>query len=98
MMLQYRNSPNLKKEFIKNIEASVEIYPNHLIRVMRKALKPDFKKDSRLQIDLKVTYKEKKIILSLKGKEISQIRASINSNLKLIGLILKTLCEADKMV
>ena len=85
------------EKFIKNIEASVEIHPKHLITVISKALKPDFKKDFRFDINLKVTYKEKKIILSLKGKEVSQIRASINSNLRLIG-ILKTLREDDKFV
>ena len=97
-MLRYPSSPNLKKEFIKKIEVSVEIHPSHLIRVISNALKPDFKFDFRMHINLKVSYKEKKIILSLKGKEVSQIRASINSNLRLIGLILKTLSEDDKFV
>jgi tRNA threonylcarbamoyladenosine modification (KEOPS) complex Pcc1 subunit len=97
-MLRYPSSPNLKKEFIKKIEVSVEIHQSHLIRVISNALKPDFKKDSRLYINLKVSYKEKKIILSLKGKDISQIRASINSNLRLIGLILMTLRDDDKFV
>jgi len=97
-MLRYPSSPNLKKEFITKIEVSVEIHQSDLIRVISNALRPDFRKDYRLHINLKVSHKEKKIILSLKGKEVSQIRASINSNLRLIGLILRTLSEDNKFV
>jgi tRNA threonylcarbamoyladenosine modification (KEOPS) complex Pcc1 subunit len=81
-----------KENIISGLEAKIEtILREDLARVAYLALKPDLDKAPKSNLLANISYDKDKLIINIRGDDISQLRAGINSYLRLINVIIKTL-------
>ncbi|MCP8313365.1 MAG: hypothetical protein H3Z53_03180 [archaeon] len=89
---QHRSSQLKKENIIEGLEANIEaILGEDLARIAYLALKPDLDKALKSSIVINIFHDEDKLVINLKGDDISQLRALINSYLRLINVILNTI-------
>ncbi|MCP8323950.1 MAG: hypothetical protein L6N96_07240 [Candidatus Methylarchaceae archaeon HK02M2] len=87
MTLLRSKSPK-KGYIIKGLEARIEAkLDKDLAQITHLAFEPDLLSKSRLKVE--IVHNEGRLILNIKGGDISQLRAGINSYLRLIGMIVK---------
>jgi tRNA threonylcarbamoyladenosine modification (KEOPS) complex Pcc1 subunit len=73
---------------IKGLETRIEAsLGKDLARIAYSALKPDLDKAPKSRFIVSIFRDEDKLIMNLKGDDISQLRALVNSYLRLINLI-----------
>ena len=77
---------------IEGLEAKIEAsLGEDLARIAYSALKPDLDKAPRSRFMINISHDEDKLIINLKGEDISQLRALINSYLRLMNVISNTI-------
>ncbi|MEM3383221.1 MAG: KEOPS complex subunit Pcc1 [Nitrososphaerales archaeon] len=77
---------------INEIDAKIEVnLGNDLAKIAYYALKPDIDKAPKSNLLIKSSYDKDKLIISIKGEDISRLRAGMNSYLRLINLIINTI-------
>lgn len=87
-MMLHRPKPPKKGYLIKGLEARIETsLEKDLAQIACLALKPDLISRSRLRVE--ITHDKDRLTLNLKGGDISQLRAGMNSYLRLIGMIVR---------
>ncbi|NWG08906.1 MAG: hypothetical protein HXX80_01095 [Nitrososphaerales archaeon] len=62
-----------------------------MAKIAHLALKPEIEKAPRSRFIVKISHDRGKLVLNLRGKEISQLRAMTNSYVRIIGAITKTI-------
>ncbi|MGQ9468897.1 MAG: KEOPS complex subunit Pcc1 [Nitrososphaerales archaeon] len=87
-----RLSSQLKRELIEGLEARIEAsLGEDLAKIAYLALKPDLDKAPKSSFTVNIFHDEDKLVINLKGDDISQLRALINSYLRLMSVILNTI-------
>ena len=77
---------------IEGLEARIEAsLGEDLARIAYLALKPDLDKAPKSRFMVNISRDEDKLIINLKGDDISQLRALVNSYLRLMNVILNTI-------
>ncbi len=77
---------------IEELEAKIEAsLGEDLARIAYLALKPDLDKAPKSRFTVNIFCDEDRLIIDLRGDEISQLRALINSYLRLINVVLNTI-------
>lgn len=77
---------------IEGLEAKIEAsLGEDLARIAYLALKPDLDKAPKSRFMVNIFHDEDRLIINLKGDDISQLRALINSYLRLINVISNTI-------
>jgi tRNA threonylcarbamoyladenosine modification (KEOPS) complex Pcc1 subunit len=90
-----RRSPQVRKgKIIKGLEAKIEVSLEDLAKVAYFALKPDIDKAPKSSLLVNISYDKDKLIINLRGDDTSQLRAGINSYLRLINVIKNTINDS----
>lgn len=93
MILSHRQFLHLKKgNMINYLDTKIEVnLEEDLAKVAYFALKPDLDKAPKSNLLVRISYDRDKLMINLKGNDISQLRAGINSYLRLINVIINTI-------
>ncbi len=90
--LQRRSSRLKGENIIEGLEAKIEaILGEDLAKIAYLALKPDLDKAPKSSFMINISHDEDKLIINLRGDDMSQLRALINSYLRLINVIINTI-------
>lgn len=90
--LQRRSSQIKRENIIEGLEAKIEAsLGEDLAKIAYLALKPDLDKAPKSSFIVNISYDEDKLVINLRGDDTSQLRALINSYLRLINVILNTI-------
>ncbi|MEM3437067.1 MAG: KEOPS complex subunit Pcc1 [Nitrososphaerales archaeon] len=82
---------------INELDAKIEVnLEEDLAKIAYFALKPDIDKAPKSNLLVKISYDKDKLIINLKGDDISRLRAGINSYLRLINVIINTINSLRK--
>jgi len=90
--LQHRSSQLKRENIIEGLEAKIEVnLEEDLARIACLALKPDLDKAPKSSFTINISHDEDRLVINLRGDDMSQLRALINSYLRLINVILNTI-------
>lgn len=88
-----------KKTIVEKVEVTIEVYlRRNLAQIVGMVLEPDSIFDSYLK---RIDYDDGKVTVLLEGKDLSELRAGINSYQRLVGLfvsILDSLCFKESKI
>ena len=88
LMTLHLSKPLKNDHIIKGLEARIEVsLKEDLAQIAFLSIRPDLISKSRLKAE--INYNKEGLILNLRGKDISQLRAGMNSYLRLIGMIVE---------
>lgn len=93
MTLSQRQSNEIKiRNMIEGLEARIEAsLGEDLAKIAYLSLKPDLDKAPKSRFMVNISHDEDKLVVDLKGDDVSQLRALINSYLRLINVISNTI-------
>ncbi|MCP8318026.1 MAG: CTAG/PCC1 family protein [archaeon] len=90
--LQHRSNQLKRENIIEGLEAKIEVnLEEDLARIAYLALKPDLDKAPKSSFMINISHDEDRLVINLRGDDMSQLRALINSYLRLINVILNTI-------